>query len=73
VKDEIIKDITTLDTVSIYKKYLLGQDVWYFKNKAPETYHKTYDEFKHYVADESSPQTLVCKIILFKLLLMLSC
>ena len=51
MKEEIIKDIKTLDTVSIYKKYLLGQDVWYFKNKAPEAYHKTYDEFKHYVAD----------------------
>lgn len=51
MRDEIIIDIKTLDTVSIYKKYLLGQDVWYFKQKAPDSYLKTYDEFKHFVAD----------------------
>lgn len=51
MKDEVIKDITNLDTVSIYKKYLLGQDVWYFKQKEPDRYLQTYDTFKHYVAN----------------------
>jgi hypothetical protein len=51
VKEDVINDITKLDTVSIYKKYLLGQDVWYFKQKEPGKYLQTYDSFKHYVAN----------------------
>jgi hypothetical protein len=51
LKQEVINDINNLDTISIYKKYLLGQDVWYFKQKEPDKYLQTYDTFKHYVVN----------------------
>lgn len=51
MKEEVIEDINKLDTESIYKKYLLGQEVWYFKQKDPAKYLQTYDDFKHYVAN----------------------
>jgi hypothetical protein len=51
LKEQILQDLVSLDTISIYKKYLLGQEVWYFKQKDPTKYLQTYDNFKHYVAN----------------------
>ena len=51
MRQDVINDISNLDTISIYKKYLLGQDVWYFKQKEPDKYLQIYDSFKHYVAN----------------------
>ena len=51
MKEVVIKDITNLATVRIYKKYLPGQGVWYFKQKEPDKYLQTYDNFKHYIAN----------------------
>ena len=51
MKEELLQDLLSLDTVSIYKKYLLGQDVWYFRQKDAAQYLQIYDGFKHHVAN----------------------
>ena len=49
---EIKKDLSTKTVSEIYNKYLLGQDVWLFREylnlKDPS---KTYDDFKFYISD----------------------
>jgi hypothetical protein len=51
VIEEIKKDLVNLEALQFYKKYLLGQDVWYFKQKHPSKYLTVYDDFKHNVSD----------------------
>ena len=50
--DSIKTDLNALDTNKFYKKYLLGQDVWYFKQRNPKNYMQVYDDFKHYVSEK---------------------
>lgn len=52
---EVKKDRSTKSVSDIYNKYLLGQDVWlfreYLKSKDPS---KTYDDFKLFISDKLS-------------------
>jgi hypothetical protein len=48
---DLKKDLKELDAADFYKKYLLGQDIWYFKEKDSKNYLINYDDFKHNVAD----------------------
>lgn len=54
VIEEIKEDIISLDTAKFYNKYLLGQEVWYFKQKKIANYLIVYDDFKHFVAESLS-------------------
>ena len=48
---QLKQDLATKNTRDIYHQYLLGQDVWYFKEllKKPDP-SKTYDDFKNYIS-----------------------
>jgi len=49
---EVKKDLSTKTVSEIYNKYLLGQDVWLFREylKTPNP-SKTYDDFKFYISN----------------------
>ncbi|UEG49616.1 hypothetical protein LK994_13320 [Ferruginibacter lapsinanis] len=49
---ELKNDLITKPAKDIYHKYLLGQDVWYFKEhlKLPD-HSKKYDELKYYISN----------------------
>lgn len=51
--EKIREEIIESDTNTIYRKYLNGNEVWYFKVFLNEqNYSNKYDEFKHYVNDK---------------------
>lgn len=57
MQDQFIEDIQGLSEKEIYQKYLLGSDVWYFKDHLKtDDYSKLYDEFKHFVSDKLNIQ-----------------
>lgn len=50
--EELKKDIINLKTKDFYHKYLVGQDVWYFKeNCGTSTPSDIYDKFKLFVSE----------------------
>jgi hypothetical protein len=51
--ENIRQEIIDSNTDTVFRKYLNGNDVWYFKNFISEQdYSIKYDEFKHYVNDK---------------------
>lgn len=48
-KKEIIEFIRSNPEQEIYHKYLIGQEVWYFK-KFTDDHSSTYDEFKKFIS-----------------------
>lgn len=49
LKNDLIDFIKNHDVMEIYYKYLIGQDVWYFKDQEGE-YSEKYDEFKKFIS-----------------------
>lgn len=53
MKDQFLEDIQILNEKEIYQKYLLGSEIWYFKDYLGlEDYSKSYDTFKHFVSNK---------------------
>lgn len=47
------KDLLEMPTKEIYKKYLLGQEVWYFSDYRNDTNpSKKYDDLKYFISDK---------------------
>lgn len=50
---ELKKDLVEKSTKEVYRKYLLGQHVWYFANNFGEAYSSAkYDELKYYISEK---------------------
>lgn len=50
---ELKKDLQQLPTKEIYKKYLLGQQVWYFSDYINDSNpSKKYDDLKYFISDK---------------------
>lgn len=53
MREKFIEDMQVLSEKEIYRKYLLGSDIWYFKEYLGNSnYSSIYDEFKHFVSDK---------------------
>ncbi|WP_168398052.1 hypothetical protein [Acinetobacter indicus] len=51
IKTELVDFIKRHSDREIYYKYLIGQDVWYFKNNE-ENHSDRYDEFKKFISNK---------------------
>ena len=51
--ESIKKDILEKDELYIYRNYLLGNEVWYYKEYLRDpNYSRTYDNLKHFISDK---------------------
>lgn len=48
-KENLIQILNTKSEIDIYYEYLLGQDVWYFKNNGDD-FSSDYDAFKKFIS-----------------------
>lgn len=48
-KNDVIKYIDSNSELEIYYKYLIGQEVWYFKNNGAD-FSSDYDEFRKFIS-----------------------
>lgn len=49
--DKFKQDLITQELKSVYKKHMLGSNIWYFEMNFKEDSYKKYDEFKVYISD----------------------
>lgn len=47
-----LKDLDVLSTEKVYNKYLVGGDIWYFKNRYGEKWYDVYDAFRLFISDK---------------------
>ncbi len=53
--DQIKYEVMTLESLDFYQRYLLGNEVWYYKNYLKiSDYSRIYDDMKRYIANKLS-------------------
>ena len=50
--DSFKNDLGSKTPEDIYNKYLIGGDVWYFRNKFGASWYEQYDAFKLFISDK---------------------
>lgn len=46
------EDLSKMSVEEIYNKYIIGGDIWYFRNKYGECWYEKYDEFKLFISNK---------------------
>ncbi|NIK69333.1 hypothetical protein [Paenibacillus sp. BK720] len=51
--EQMKQDVMNIDSLDFYQKYLLGNEVWYYKNFLGKSdFSRIYDEMKRYIANK---------------------
>ena len=50
--EEYKEDIQKLSVESIYNKYIISGDIWYFRNKYGYNWFEEYDRFKMFISNK---------------------
>jgi len=45
-----LRDLRALSTEQVYNKYLVGGDIWYFKNQYGKGWYDVYDKFRLFIS-----------------------